>query len=323
LFRRKGFAGFIGKENEFHSRLGKELGAIAKSYGLGGVFHSDELPNYGITAEEIIRLREILALREEDAFILVAGRSQKTRSVAKALITRLEAVPMGVPPETRAASIDGETSFLRPRPGSARMYPETDIPLIVISDSVLQRLQKEVPAPWEKLVRDFSKSYNLPWQLAEPLYDSDRRLLFQKIIGETGLPSTVVASTLVDTFLALSRSEVNVESLKDERLLELFRALKAGRFAKEALPEILREMVKSPELSLDQILEKTGYSTISREELEKIIEEVLTQNSALIDSKGVEGARSTLMGKVMQRVRGKADGKEVSEVLSMRLASLK
>ncbi len=96
----KGFAGFIGRENEFHARLGKELGTIAKSYGLGGIFHSDDLPNYGITPEEVSKVRDSFGLDSGDAFILVAGRSQKTCNVADALVLRLKASVSGVPAET-------------------------------------------------------------------------------------------------------------------------------------------------------------------------------------------------------------------------------
>lgn len=316
------FAGFIGRENEFHARLGKELGAIAKSYGLGGVFHSDELPNYGITPEEVSNLRRSFSLRPEEAFVLVAGLSQRTNVVADALITRLRASTSGVPTETRAASIDGETTFLRPRPGSARMYPETDIPLIEVSEATLGRLRDKIPEPWEKLVRDFSSKYNLPLQLGEPLFDSDRKALFEEVIAETGLPATIVASTLVETFLALSRSGVEVDSIRDESLLQMFEALRESKFAKEAVPDILREISASPHASFDEILKKTGFGKLTREELQKIIDEVITQNSDIIASKGTEGVHSTLMGKVMQRVRGKVDGKEVNKALSASLNSL-
>lgn len=316
------FAGFIGRENEYHARLGKELGAIAKSYGLGGVFHSDELPNYGITLEEISNLRKSFTLKPEDAFVLVAGLVQKTDAVADALIARLRISTLGVPAETRAASVDGETTFLRPRPGSARMYPETDIPLIEMSESILDRLREKIPEPWEKLVREFSSKYNLPLQLGDPLFDSDRRALFERVIGETGLPATFVASTLAETLLALSRSGVDVDSIRDESLLEMFQALKEEKFAKEAVPDILREMSAYPHASLDEVLKKTGFGRLSHEELQRIIEEVIAQNSDLIEAKGAEAAQSTLMGKVMQRVRGKIDGKEVNDALSVSLNSL-
>lgn len=319
----RSFAGFIGRENEFHARLGKELGAIAKSYGLGGVFHSDELPNYGITQEEVSILKVKLNLRDNDAFVLVAGKEQRTHNVSEALIARLKRVTGGVPAETRAASIDGETLFLRPRAGSARMYPETDIPLIQVTEHTLNQLKSQIPEPWEKLVKDFSIKYKLPNQLGEPLYDSERKSLFEETLALTGLSPTFVASVLVDTLLALSRAGVQVEVLSDQRMFEMFKALAEGKFAKEAVQEILREMATYPALSFEEILSKKGFGSITREDLEKIIDDVIKSNSAIITSKGIEGARSTLMGKVMQRVRGKVDGKEVSEALASRLASFK
>lgn len=318
----RGFAGFIGRENEFHARLGKEFGAIAKSYGLGGVFHSDELPNYGITEEEVTKLRTTFGLNSDDAFVLIAGQKQKTKNVADALILRLKTAISGVPAETRAASIDGETTFLRPRPGSARMYPETDIPLIEVTEKEMQKLKSEVPEPWEKLVSDFSKKYGLPAQLGEPLYDSDRRALFETVVAQTKLSPTFVASVLIEAFLALSRSGVNVEAIPDERLIELFEALNQGKFAKEAVQDILREIAASPATSFDEILRQKGFGRMSKEELQGIIDDIVRANSETIRSKGAEGAKSLLMGKVMQKVRGKVDGKEVNDALSTTLLRL-
>ena len=80
-------------------------------------------------------------------------------------------------------------------------------------------------------------------------------------------------------------------------------------------------MATNPDLSLDEVLSKAGLSRMTHEELLTIVDDVIAQNSSLIASKGASGSRSTLMGKVMQRVRGRADGKLVSETLSQRLDS--
>ena len=157
----KHFSGFLGKENEYQSRLGKELGSIARTYGLGGVFHSDELPNYGITEDEVRALRSRETLASDDAFILIAGSRQKVERASIALMDRTQAAAVGIPAETRSATLEGETSFLRPRPGAARMYPETDIPLIQVSQEDLQRLSTQVPQPWENQVSSFSEKHGL------------------------------------------------------------------------------------------------------------------------------------------------------------------
>ncbi|MGA2876930.1 MAG: Glu-tRNA(Gln) amidotransferase subunit GatE [Nitrososphaerales archaeon] len=316
----KGFAGFIGRENGFHSRLGKELGAIAKTYGLGGVFHSDELPNYGITHEEVSLLRSKHGITIDDAFVLIAGSRQSTTKAADALKKRLQHATIGVPAETRAASLEGETTFLRPRPGAARMYPETDIPLIQVSPDTLTMLRAKIPEPWEKQVNSFSNKYDLPPQLGEPLFDSERKDLFERVIENTKLPPRYVASFLVDSFLALSRNGVRVDLIADEILLGLFEALSAGKFAKEALSEILKQISLDQNLTLEEALAKAGLGLIKDDELVKIVDEIIEQNIELAMAKG-PSAHSILMGKVMQKVRGKVDGRLVNETLTKRLAA--
>jgi glutamyl-tRNA(Gln) amidotransferase subunit E len=311
-------AGLIGKENEFHSRLGKELGAIAKTYGLGGIFHSDELPNYGITEQEISLLREKHGIGADDAFVLIAGNRETTTKVIEALRRRLQHAVIGVPAETRAANLEGETTFLRPRPGAARMYPETDIPLIKISDDVLTRLRKEIPEPWEKQVGEFSKKYDLPFQLAEPMFDSERRELFERIVEKTRLAPRYVASALVDTMLALSRDGVQVERLDDAVLMNLFDSLSQNKFAKEAFSRVLRQVAANPTVPLEDILSQVGLTKMSVAELARIVDDVLSQNIDLIRSRGL-ASRSILMGKVMQVARGKVDGRIVNETVEARL----
>jgi glutamyl-tRNA(Gln) amidotransferase subunit E len=317
----KGFAGFIGRENKFHSRLGSELGAIAKTYGLGGVFHSDELPNYGITEEEIARTQSQTNLSARDAFVLIAGERHIITKAAEALRKRLQHSTAGVPAETRAAILEGETSFLRPRPGAARMYPETDIPLIQVPPETLEKLRGEIPEPWEKQVADFTLKYDLPRQLGEPMFDSDRKDLFERVIESAKLSPRYVASVLIDTFLSLSRNGIPVESIDDETILQIFEALSAGKFAKEALPEILRQISAQPRMSLEDALSKSAFGMIGEAELSKVIDEVIQQNIELVNAKGAS-AHSLLMGKVMQRVRGKAEGKLVNETLAKRLEGL-
>jgi glutamyl-tRNA(Gln) amidotransferase subunit E len=316
----KHFTGFLGKENEFQSRLGKELGSIARTYGLGGIFHSDELPNYGVTEEEIRALRDREKMDQDDAFVLIAGPKQKVETATIALIARLQAALLGVPAETRSATLEGETSFLRPRPGAARMYPETDIPLIEVFEETVARLAKEVPEPWERQVMNFSEKYVLPPQLGEALFDSDRKELFELAVTKTKLSPKIIAATLSEQLVSLSRSGLPVNTLKDEDLFSIFVALDQGNFAKEAVPEILRRYMENPGSTVQEAIAKSGLKSITTEELEKIVGDVIMQNAELIKTRGALASGRILMGTVMQQVRGKADGKVVSETLSKRLS---
>ncbi|MDG6922841.1 MAG: hypothetical protein JRN67_06055, partial [Nitrososphaerota archaeon] len=182
------------------------------------------------------------------------------------------------------------------------------------------KLREKIPAPWEKQVNSFSKKYDLPLQLGEPMFDSERRELFEQIVGRTKLSARFVASFLIDSLLALSRSGVDTSSLNDRTLLTAFEALDVGRFAKEALPEILRQISTDQTLSFESALSRTGLDMMKASELERIIDAVIEENTELVQAKGT-GAHSILMGKVMQKVRGKAEGKIVNDTLAKRLAS--
>ena len=129
-------AGIVGKEIQPGRRFGTELADRVKYYtGLGGIFHSDELPKYGISKEEVNEVSKLLNLGESDAFVLVAGPENKVIEALKAVVERAKEALDGVPEETRGANPDGTTHFTRPRPGAARMYPETDIrPIRITKD---------------------------------------------------------------------------------------------------------------------------------------------------------------------------------------------
>ena len=153
VIRVKGFAGIIGFEPYPEIRIGKQLQELVRFYGLGGIFHSDELPNYSISNEQIEIVKKKLEITSDnDAFIILGGPSDKLESAVQAVVYRLTMVLDGVPAETRAATYDGKTVFSRPRPGAARMYPETDIPPIPIESLLLDSLSYKIPKSWDEIV---------------------------------------------------------------------------------------------------------------------------------------------------------------------------
>src|SRR5919198_151803 len=85
-----GFAGMIGFEPYKDVRLGRELGKLVKFYDLDGVFHSDELPNYGITEEGIAAVKQRLQMNNNDAFVILGGPSDKIKFASDAIIGRLK-----------------------------------------------------------------------------------------------------------------------------------------------------------------------------------------------------------------------------------------
>jgi len=113
--RIRNFSGMFSFEPYSGIRLGKEIGHLVRFFGIGGVFHSDELPNYGINDSDVDRVKKHLELADGDGFLIIAGEDSKLDYAIDSIIKRIQDAANGVPAETRAVTQEGETVFLRPR----------------------------------------------------------------------------------------------------------------------------------------------------------------------------------------------------------------
>src|SRR5919108_3112204 len=240
-----GFAGMIGFEPYKDVRLGRELGKLVKFYDIDGIFHSDELPNYGITEEEVAAVKQRLQMNDNDAFVILGGPNDKIKFASDAIIRRLKASIDGVPAETRAATPDGKTVFLRPRPGVARMYPETDILPIAITRSMLEPLADKVPTQWDVIVDSLAKKYNLNKKLANQIFDSDYLNLFEEIASKTRVQPTFIASKLTEDLTSLQRQGLDVSLLTSKDIKDVFKELDKGSTQKEAVVLLFEELIKA------------------------------------------------------------------------------
>jgi glutamyl-tRNA(Gln) amidotransferase subunit E len=319
--RVRGFAGMIGYEPYPGIRLGKELGELVRFYDLGGVFHSDELPNYGITKEEVESVRSRLELDSSDAFVIVGGPEEKVAFAADAITRRLQAALAGVPAETRGATLDGRTVFSRPRPGAARMYPETDIPTIPVTGRALDALADRVPRPWDEVVDSIAKKHGLNKKLASQVFDSDYLAIFEEIVASTKVQPTFVASKLTEDVTSLQRQGLDPAALTDQIITEVFAKLDAGAIAKESVILIFEKLMKKEAGTVDDAIKALGVSSISDDELAAALDKVISDNVAQVREKGM-GALSMLMGRSMAVLRGKADGQKINAMLKEKLEKL-
>lgn len=240
-----GFAGMIGFEPYNDIRLGRELGKLVKFYDIDGVFHSDELPNYGITEEEVAAVKQRLQMSDNDAFVILGGPNDKVKFASDAIIRRLKAAVDGVPAETRAATPDGKTVFLRPRPGVARMYPETDILPIAITDSMLVSLVDKAPRQWDEIVDSLAKKYHLNRKLASQIFDSDYLNVFEEIASESKIEPTFIAAKLTEDLTSLQRQGLDSSVLTNKDIKNVFKELDNGSIPKEAVVLLFEVLIKA------------------------------------------------------------------------------
>ncbi|NJE12403.1 Glu-tRNA(Gln) amidotransferase subunit GatE [Thermococcus sp. LS2] len=312
------FRGLIGYEIQPGRRLGTEMADRAKKY-VKGIFHIDELPNYGITQEEVNAVIERLGLGEQDAFVLVAAEEEIAKKALREVLQRAREALHGVPEETRRALPDGNTQYMRPLPGKARMYPETDIPPILITKEMKEEILANLPELPQAKVERYVKEFKIDKSLAKTLVDDERDELFEELI-EMGVKPSLAASILVVVLKGLKK-EVPIENITDEHIKEAFKLYLDNKIAKEAFEEIFKELALHPEKTALQVAEEKGLTLLSLEEVEKIIDEILQQNIDVIKAKGM-GAMGMIMGRAMAKLRGKADGKLVSQLVRKKIQEL-
>lgn len=311
-----GFKGILGKEVQPGRRFGTELADYARVWGkVGGLLHSDELPGYGITIDIVEKIYSALGGdSSRDAFVLIIDEKTKAERGLEAVVDRAIYALTGVPEETRAANPDGTTKYMRPRPGSARMYPETDIPPIVVTEELIHEAATYVPENPEARLERYMKQHGLSAELASKIIDSVFIDLYEEAVAKFSgkLPASVIASTLVNTIPALRREGVNVDRIGEEELMSVFSSIAEGIAAKEAIPDILRYLAQNPGASVREAVEKLGLKKIGIDDLDNIIEEVIRANTSKILEKKTK-AFQIVMSEVMARVRGRIDGSVVSE----------
>ncbi|MEM0232634.1 MAG: Glu-tRNA(Gln) amidotransferase subunit GatE [Candidatus Nezhaarchaeales archaeon] len=318
--RLKGFSGLLGLEVQPDRRFGTELKDYAIVWGgVKGIFHTDEMPAYGVTEAEVNELKRKLNCGPTDAAVFVVDEEEKAVKALQAVLRRCKEALNGIPDETRAANPDGTTRYMRPRPGASRMYPETDVRPIIITRERLERLSSSLPEMPEQKLRRFIEEYGLSKDLALLMINSYRLDLFEKIVSAVPQVSpTLVATTLEYTWKSLKREGVSLDQIDEFKLLELFRIVGQGLIAKEAIPEVLRVIAENPNFSVVEAIEKLGFKAVSLDEVRSLVDRLIEENAVLIEGKG-ERAFKLVMGKVMSILRGKIDGKLVSDIVKERV----
>ena len=313
------FAGFLKRELLPNFRLGTEMADRARFWGrVGGIFHTDEMPAYGVTAEEVNALKEAVEAEEDDAVVFVADNPENAEDALRAVVERARDTLKGVPEETRAANPDGTTRYMRPRPGAARMYPETDIPPTQLTEDYVGQVSAGLPELPEQKLERLVKEYKLNQKLAKQILDSEYGELFETIAGESNVSPTTVAAFLTEAVKALKRDGIDVDKVSENQMREIFKAVGTGELVKEALQDVFVWLSRHEGKSAHDAIKSLGLTTMSERELEVFVEKVIEENSDLVRARG-ESSFGVLMGVIMKNMRGKADATQVGRVLKEKL----
>ncbi|MFA4819774.1 MAG: Glu-tRNA(Gln) amidotransferase subunit GatE [Candidatus Aenigmatarchaeota archaeon] len=281
------FSGLLKKQCGDRT-FGKELSAYPGAYGFG-ITHSDEdLEKYKLT-NEFVELRKEFGAKTEDIVLIVVGNNS-SRAIS-ALVNRINYCIIGVPNETRLADGIG-SKYGRPLPGSGRLYPESDVPAI----STIRFRNIEVP----KTLEERKKELKIPEQLAEQIVKSK----YYNWYNELKEYDPILAATIfLSTYKDLSRRGFEVSKITKESLGTLLKNISEGDIPKSAIMPILEALCAGT--SIDSAM--SVYYRLPDEQLKALVQSTIKENS--------EKSDSALIGIILSKAKGKADGKKVAELV--------
>lgn len=346
--RLPGLAGRLVKKDPEHPtrpRLGAELAAAAGAAGVRGIIQSDELPGYGLDDEAVAALAAALACESSDAFALCAAPAWQAELALEAALGRARAAHLRIEQEVRAAQEDGTTKRMRPLPGGARMYPETDIRPHRLTPEAWQAAIDAIPAPRSERIARLQAEHGISGDLAGKIVGRGHEVAF--LDGVTGalLNGSTVPATAWATWLdqrlqhvataagladedvprrllaALLAARADGDIATDEGALQIAEALLTSEAGwpldaaalDDAQLERLRGLVRDTSAEL-------GLQPADGDAVGDAVAAVLAERADFVKDRGM-GALGPLMGVVMAAV-GQADGKQVSAALRAGIQAL-
>jgi glutamyl-tRNA(Gln) amidotransferase subunit E len=156
---------------------------------------------------------------------------------------------------------------------------------------------------------------------AEQIFDSNYLGIFEEIASLTKVQPTFIVSKLTEDLINFERQGLDTTVLTDEIIIDVFRRLDAGTIARESIALIFEKILRKESITIDQVIEGLGITTISDQEMEMTIDKVLEENMPVIRAKGM-ASLGMLMGRSMSVLRGKIDGQKINSTLRKKLEEL-
>ena len=153
----RGYRGILKFQTQPETTFAKEISdrvrVIACLDRLPNIAHSD-MEGETLSSTEWTRIKKLTKPGDRDAVVIVWGNAQDVESGAREIALRAADALDGVPNETRQAFPDGTNGFERILPGPNRMYPDTDLPPLAITEERIERIRATLPeTPWERRER--------------------------------------------------------------------------------------------------------------------------------------------------------------------------
>jgi Glu-tRNA(Gln) amidotransferase subunit E-like FAD-binding protein len=291
-------------------RLGIPLVEIATDASITSPNHCKEVAEkIGMILRSTGKVKRGLGTIRQDVNVSIKGHPrievkgfQDLKSIPKVIEKEIERQQQSMKKNTklegqvRKAEADFSTTFLRPMPGSARMYPETDIPLIKPNTKNIEKVDLI-----DDKILHLETTYKLNADLARALVN-DPSINYPEYVEEfQHVEPSFIANTLINTPKEIKSRNKAAKPIDHGDIKEALNFLNEKKISKEAVFELLLQVAEGKKMDIHQ------FKKADTSNLDKEVQDLIKQKPNL--------NIGAYMGLLMAKYRGKVDGKELMQVL--------
>ena len=207
-----------------------------------------------------------------------------------------------------------------------RYFPEPDLPPVIINQTILNEIETELPELPDVRLQRFVNELGLNADDAVILTEN-RPLAdyFEDALSKLDEPKAIANVVLTEVLRVLNEQSITINefSISTDRLTELISLKLEDKINSSAMQTIFNEMLKNDQPPV-KLAEKMNLIQVSDTGfIEPIIDEVINANPDEV-AKYKEGKKALVgffIGQVMKKSKGKANPKQVREIVTKRLES--
>ena len=235
---------------------------------------------------------EIKGMQDMDIFV---------KAINNEILRHKKLLDDGKPVEMEVRNVlpDATSEFLRPLPGSSRMYPETDLPLLKISRDFINASKKTIPE-LKEIKEDELRSLGLSNEMISLLFKRNKLEEFKEFLNILNEPMLIAKILLVFPKEIASHKKItlgDVEEIIESNLFKILEFVKSNKIERENIKSIIEKIVSGTDL--EKLIKQESSEVLDLEEkIMKLIK----------DKPGLNP--NAYMGLIMKEFKGNISGKE-------------
>jgi len=313
----RGFKGILKTRTQPETTFAKEISdrvrVIACLDICPNIAHSD-MEGETLSSTTWSKIKKHTRTGDNDTVVIVWGEGRDVETASEEIAIRAKEATDGVPNETRQAFPDGTNGFERILPGPDRMYPDTDLPPLAITEEHMEQIRSRLPeTPWDREERYLEMG--LSPTAAHLMSTADEKDLFDKAAAGGTYTPQQLASFMLNKLRWMKRAGT-VPNLDDDTFMATVNEAGKRKLPAETIPLLIEMTCGNLKNEASQAAEDLGFSGITA------LKGDITSMVRRIERPPIEAEKLKhyLMGKIMKRYRGKVEGRDVSELLENLIA---